>query len=151
MLKPVETTKEITANGIVKNNMTKLKEELEHLTYLAETTARTIAFCEDVIGENIQQAAEKGKNFTFLYLEGNYTIYGKEDEDGVAVIYMKDANTIYANKKIASYSPNGAIIPQVMIDYLRAHGYTVSTYEQEYHRYWLGVKYGTGLKISWEN
>ena len=81
MLKPVETTKEITANGIVKNNMTKLKEEFEHLTYLAEITARTSAFCEDVIGENIQQAAEKGKNFTYLYSNGKYSIY-TQDESG---------------------------------------------------------------------
>lgn len=152
MLNPVEITKKITVKGIEKNNIAKAKEEFERLTRMAEMTARTIAFCEDVIGDNIKQAAEKGRKSTYLYLDGNYIIYGKEDKDGIATIFAKDAITSYANENIASYTSKCInIIPKVMIDYLRAHGYTVSTYEQEYHVYWVGVDYGTGLKISWEN
>lgn len=151
MLNPVEVTKKITAKGIEAKELLQAKMEKEHEDYVREIANRTITFCETVIAEAIQQAAQKGDKHTYLYVNNRYSLYGAEDDDGIALLYNKHPVSHYANKKIDSYGFGYHIIPRIMIEYLRAHGYTVSTYEQPYNVYSLGEHYGTGLKISWEN
>ena len=128
---------------IAKENQ--IKEE-QRQKYIAEVAIKTIAYCESTVAEYIEQAIKNG--FNAVRNTTNMPWFTSTDKNGVARI-IKRAKETYANGDPSFYGSSEEIIPDVMIDYLTAHGYKVTKKSKDYRQYWCGTFSGYVLEISW--
>ena len=109
----------------------------------------TIQFCETVIANAIEKATKEGRSYVFPLIDDDELLrYGDTNEYGIARLVWKERRK-YANHKPSYHACGREIIPEVMIEYLRAHGYTVNIYQSNFQCYGYGWKRGYKIAISW--
>ena len=127
----------------------RIKKEQRQLRIL-EVTAKTIEYCETILANNIQKTTDVG--YSNIWYKSEQTVwFDKPNADGISNLIIPEKGVKFADGS-QSYVPYGqAIIPAIIIDYLKAHGYIVEKKERNFHWYGMNWNYGYSLEISWGN
>lgn len=127
----------------------RIKEERRQL-HILEITAKTIEYCETILANNIQETTDNGYN-DIWYKSERTVWFDKPNADGISNLIIPEGKVKFADGS-QSYVPYGQeIIPAIIIDYLKVHGYTVKKKERNFHWYGMNWNYGYSLEISWGN
>lgn len=150
MLKTVVEIRETTAQAIEAEKIRTAQAHARAMIHVAQVTTDTVAFCETVVAAAIEHAANRGNTYLNHWLDEELVWWGREDEYGIARLIVLDGKTKYADGTPSRRAGGREIIPSVMVDYLRAHGYNVSVGKEWYKWYNMGDQLGHYLEVSWD-
>lgn len=150
MLKTVVEARETTARAIEAEKIRAAQAHAQAMLHVAQVTTDTVAFCETVVAAAIEHAAQNGTTYLSHWLDEELIWWGRENEYGIARLVILDGKTKYADGTPSRRPGGREIIPSVMVEYLRAHGYTVGIGKEWYKWYGMGDKQGYYLEVSWD-
>lgn len=125
-----------------------IEEERKRQEFLLAST-RSVQLCENQIAALIESAIQHGYRKICAYVSNDTDrIWIGRIKDGVARLLEKDGCS-YSDGTESRTDKGMMIAPDVIIDYLTAHGYGAKWVECAYRNYGTGYWTGYQLEISW--
>lgn len=125
-----------------------IEEERKRQEFLL-ASARSVELCENQIAALIEKTIQLGGRKICAYVANDTDrIWIGRIENGVARLLEKDGCS-YSDGTESRTDRGVMIAPDVVIDYLTAHGYHAEWVERAYRTYGSGYWAGYQLEISW--